>query len=208
MNSKYYKIAIYLAIFTVIYNLVEGVLSVYFGSEDETLALFGFGLDSFVEVVSGIGIWHMVTRIQNNNGVARDNFEKTALRITGTMFYILSIGLFLTSFINISQNNSPDSTIWGIIVSSISIGVMWWLVQAKMNIGKTIKSNAIIADANCTKMCVQLSFILLISSIGYELFNIGYIDSIGAIIIALFSFKEGREAFDKAKNNTTCCSGC
>ena len=61
MKSKesLFQFAIILAVITVIYNLFEGVAAVYFGLEDETLALFGFGLDSFVEVMSGIGIWHM-----------------------------------------------------------------------------------------------------------------------------------------------------
>ena len=62
MKSKesLFQFAIILAVITVIYNVFEGIASVYFGLEDETLALFGFGLDSFVEVMSGIGIWHMV----------------------------------------------------------------------------------------------------------------------------------------------------
>jgi len=48
--------AIVLAYITIFYNLAEGIVSVYFGLEDETLSLFGFGLDSFVEVISGVGI--------------------------------------------------------------------------------------------------------------------------------------------------------
>ena len=68
MKSKadYLIFAIFLAVITVVYNVFEGLTAVYFGLEDETLALFGFGLDSFVEVISGMGIWHMVLRIQRN----------------------------------------------------------------------------------------------------------------------------------------------
>ncbi len=55
MKSKesLFQFAIILAVITVVYNIFEGVAAVYFGLEDETLALFGFGLDSFVEVMSG-----------------------------------------------------------------------------------------------------------------------------------------------------------
>jgi len=51
-----WKTALLLAILTVSYNFFEGIISIYWGIHDETLALFGFGLDSFVEVISGIGI--------------------------------------------------------------------------------------------------------------------------------------------------------
>ncbi len=79
-----------LALITIIYNIIEGLVSVWFGLEDETIALFGFGLDSFVEVISGIGIWHMVRRLRRNGNEDPDRFEGTALRITGTAFYLLT----------------------------------------------------------------------------------------------------------------------
>ena len=92
-NSKLYSFASALAIITIAYNIVEGIVSVFFGLEDGSMALFGFGVDSFVEVISGIGIWHMVRRIRNNDNENPDQFEQTALRITGAGFYVLTIGL-------------------------------------------------------------------------------------------------------------------
>jgi len=70
---------------------------------------------------------------------------------------------------------------------------------SKLSIGKKIKSEAIIADAKCTRTCVYLSVILLISSVLYQIFKIGYIDSIGALGIAYYAFKEGKESMDKSK---------
>ena len=85
-NNKLYAWASALALVTIVYNIGEGVISVLFGLEDESMSLFGFGLDSFVEVVSGIGIWHMVRRIRQNGGENPDQFEQRALRITGAGF--------------------------------------------------------------------------------------------------------------------------
>src|SRR5574341_1108632 len=62
-QSRYYQYALWLAIFTILYNLLEGLVSVYFGAQDEALTLFGFGVDSFIEVMSGIGI--LATAIYN-----------------------------------------------------------------------------------------------------------------------------------------------
>lgn len=203
-GESLYKTALILTYITIGYNILEGVISVLFGLEDETLALFGFGIDSFVEVISGIGIYHMLIRIKNNNGQTRDEFENTALKITGTAFYILALGLVVTAIYNLIIAHKPETTIWGIIVSSISIITMSFLIHYKLKVGRLLNSDAIIADANCTKTCLYLSISLLISSVGYELTGIGGLDSVGALAIAWFSFKEGREAFEKVKTGKTC----
>ena len=79
-TARLYRRANLLAVFTIFYNLIEGVVSVWFGTADKTLALFGFGVDSFIEVISAIGVWHMLRRIRNNSGETRDEFEQQASR--------------------------------------------------------------------------------------------------------------------------------
>ena len=201
------KFAFALSLFTILYNITEGLISVYFGADDETLALLGFGVDSFVEVISGIGISHMIFRMKYSKVQTRDAFEKTALKIIGTAFYLLTVGLIAGSVLNIVNNVKPETTIPGIIVAVISIATMYWLMTSKLKVGKALNSDAIIADANCTKTCFYLSFILLVSSGLYELFNIAYFDILGSLGIAYFAFKEGREAFEKVNSGNLLC-GC
>jgi divalent metal cation (Fe/Co/Zn/Cd) transporter len=201
MNRKQlYARAYWLAVFTIVYNILEGVFSVVLGFKDETFSLFGFGLDSFVEVLSGLGIWHMVRRISESDNEVPDEFEQTALKITGTAFYILSAGLFFTAIYGLFSSHKPETTFWGIIISLISIASMWMLIIYKIKVGKALGSNAILADADCTKACLILSVVLLGSSLGYELTGIGGIDSLGAVVIAVFAFREGKEAFEKSRN--------
>jgi divalent metal cation (Fe/Co/Zn/Cd) transporter len=206
-KESLYRWAYALALITIFYNILEGLVSIYFGIEDETLALFGFGLDTFVEVISGVGIWHMIKRIRKNYDANPDHFERQALKITGTAFYLLSTGLIATALINIFQGHEPETTFWGIVISLVSIVTMWLLIHYKIKVGKQLDSQAIIADANCTKACLYLSIILLLSSAGYELTGIGGLDSIGAIFIAGLSFKEGRESFQKARGLSCSCQG-
>ena len=198
--------ALILSLITIFYNIAEGVISVYFGTEDETLALFGFGIDSFVEVISGIGILHMIIRMKRSNVNKRDDFERTALKITGFSFYLLTAGLVFGSVLNIINNVKPETTIVGIIVSVISIFTMYYLMNAKLKVGKELNSDAIIADANCTKTCFYLSFLLLGSSGLYEIFQIAYIDIAGSLGIAYFAFREGREAFEKSVSENLACN--
>ncbi|NCT16672.1 MAG: hypothetical protein COY56_06650 [Flavobacteriaceae bacterium CG_4_10_14_0_8_um_filter_34_31] len=199
-----YKWAFALAIFTIIYNLAEGIIATYLGFEDESLALFGFGVDSFIEVISGLGIAHMVLRIRQHPESNRDTFERTALRITGFAFYVLVLGLVTSSLYNIYIGHKPETTFWGVIISIISIAVMWLLVVGKTKTGKALQSEAILADAQCTKVCIYMSVILLISSGIYEVTNLAYIDSIGTLGLSYFAFKEGKECFEKAKSNKHC----
>ena len=156
-NKRLYRWAFGLAVFTILYNILEGLISTYFGYEDESLTLFGFGSDSFIEVISGFGILQMVSRIRNNPDSSKNNFEKTALHITGFCFYILAIGLMLSSVLNFYQGHKPETTSLGIIISVISIVVMIWLY------------------------------------------------TLGAIGLAWFSFREGKEAFEKAKGKERTC---
>ena len=203
-TGRLYKVALALAIFTIIYNAVEGLVSTWFGYENGTLSLFGFGADSFIEVMSGIGIAHMVTRIQQNHKSKRDKFEKTALKITGLSFYILVAGLVITSLYNIYTGHKPATTFWGIVISIISIVVMGLLIIGKTRTGKLLNSEAILADAECTRVCIYMSVILLVSSTVYELTSFKYIDSIGTLGLSYFAFKEGKECFEKANSEKYC----
>lgn len=195
-----------LAAFTVLYNILEGVLSVFFGFEDETVSLFGFGLDSFVEVISGIGIWHMVGRMRRSPDACPDRFEKTALTITGAAFFLLAAALAATAVFNLWRGHAPETTFWGVVISCISIVVMVWLMRAKAKAGHELGSDAILADAACTRTCIQLSGVLLIASVGYELTGIGGIDAVGALLIAWLSVREGRESLEKARKSSYACT--
>lgn len=195
-----------LALLTIGYNLVEGLVSMVLGAADETLALLGFGVDSFIEVISAIGIWHMIRRIRLNSGETRDVFEQRALRITGSAFYLLTAGLVATAVLNMVLQHRPTTTFWGIVVSLVSISFMWLLIHHKTRVGTALNSPAILADVACSKTCVYLSIVLLLASVGFQLTGIGSLDALGALLIAWFSWKEGREAFGKASGMSCSCS--
>src|SRR5512133_2629170 len=203
--NKYWTYALWLSLFTIFYNLAEGLISIFFGVSDEALTLFGFGVDSFIEVMSGIGILAMVLRIRQHPDTPRSQFERTALRVTGTSFYLLAAGLALTAIYNLFTAHKPATTVPGLIISIISIAVMWALVMGKRKVGRTLGSSPILADANCTMVCIYMSIVLLASSLIYQLTGFGFVDSIGALGLIYFSYNEGRESFEKAAGLEDCC---
>ena len=198
--NKYWQYALWLALITIFYNLLEGLVSVWFGIQDETLTLFGFGIDSFIEVTSGIGILAMVIRIRQNPDTPRSQFERTALRVTGTAFYLLALGLATTAVYNLFVHHKPTTTIPGLVISLVSIVTMWALVMGKRKVGRILNSPPILADANCTLVCIYMSLVLLASSLVYHFTGFGFIDSLGALGLIWFSINEGKESFQKASD--------
>jgi divalent metal cation (Fe/Co/Zn/Cd) transporter len=202
----YCKAALWLAVFTILYNIAEGLVSIYFGAEDQVLTLFGFGVDSFIEVMSGIGILAMVRRIRRNPETSRSGIEQTALRVTGTSFYLLAAGLGATAVYNLFNSHKPGSTLPGLVISVISIAVMWALVYAKRRVGRALNSAPILSDANCTMVCIYMSVVLLISSLVYQFTGFALVDTLGAAGLVYFSINEGKEAFEKARDlSMECC---
>ena len=206
-ESRLYRTALFLSLFTIFYNVLEGIVCIYFGYEDETLTLFGFGVDSFIEVVSGLGIFQMILRIRKHPDTAVSKFEIRALRITGVSFIVLALGLMAGIVVNLIEQHKPESTLWGAIISSISIVVMLWLVISKRRVGRKLCSSAILADAGCSQVCIYMSLVLLFSSALYEFTGFAYADVMGSAGLIWFSLAEGKEALQKARERKyTACS--
>ncbi len=204
-----YRWARILALVTIVYNLLEGAVSTALGYGDETLALFGFGVDSFIESISGLGVYQMVRRLERAgtscSSGERSEFERSALNITGWSFYALALTLTVTAIVNIVQGAKPESTFWGVVVSSISIVTMSALVLAKRTVGTALSSSAILADANCTLVCIYMSVAVLLSSVIFEFTGFAYADAMGALALVWFSVSEGRECFAKAAGHACGC---
>lgn len=206
-GSSDWNLAWWLAIGTIIYNIIEGAVSIWYGLNDEALTLFGFGADSFIEVFSAVAIAHMIVRLRQHGSEQRDAFERTALRLTGVGLVGLAVVLVATSILAIISQHKPQGTVPGVIISSISIAAMWWLIRQKVRVGTRLGSAPILADAACSRACLHMSVVLLVSSAAYHLLGIGYIDAAGAAVLAWYAYREGREAFAKARG-MTCSDGC
>ena len=203
-QRRLYAIVLALSVFTILYNLIEGLVATYFGFQDESVSLFGFGIDSFIELISGLGIAHMVIRLQTDPAANRDKFERMALRITGVAFYLLVVGLIVTAGYNLYAGHAPETTFWGVVISVISILVMVALIYGKTKTGKALNSEAILADAQCTRVCIYMSITLLVSSAVFAATGFKFVDALGALVLAWFSFREGKECFGKAASDTFC----
>jgi len=189
--SKYKKRALVLSYFTVGYNIFEGVVSIIAGVLAKSIALEGFGMDSFVESLSGsIMIW----RFKKYGKISRDEeerVEKRAAKLVAISFFILAAYVLYESIKKLYSREIPDPSVIGLIIVILSIIVMPVLFYLKYRTGVLIKSKSLIADSKETLACVLLSFAVLFGIGLNYLYGFWQADPIAGILIAGYLIKEG-----------------
>ncbi len=209
-RSDAIKAVIWLSWFTIIYNVVEGVVSIFFGVEEVSVSLFGFGVDSFIEVFSAfIVLWRFKKEELHLPGLSLAR-EKTASSLIGGLFVLLAISTAIFSALHLVEKKHPDTTLPGAIISILSLSFMFFLWSRKRKLGQELQSSTVLSDAACSLACIKLSVILLLGSgLFFFLPSLWWADSVAALLMSYFIYKEGREIRKSAQdgNGHSCC-GC
>jgi len=174
------------------YNCLEGLLSVGAGLVAGSVALIGFGVDSFIEVTASVAaIW----RLRLDADAHRRGFaERRALRVIGWCFLALATYVAVDATRSLIGRAAPDESLLGIVIAVVSLFMMPLLARAKRNVATVLASRAIRAEARQTDICMYLSAILLG---GLGLNAAGgwwWADPIAALGMVPFIAWEGREA--------------
>jgi len=189
----------FLALFTIVYNLVEGLVSMGFGIADDSIALFGFGADSFIEVGSAfIVLW----RLRETSGCATTALrrERRAVISIGVLFVLLAAGISISSILQLGTHGHPGTTMPGLIVSLASLAFMFWLWRAKRNAAKALDSRTLEGDAACSLACIQLSAVLFVGSLLFILAPaLWWVDASAGLVLAVFIAKEGLSSIRAAR---------
>ena len=191
MEEKLYKRALWLSYLTVGYNILEGVVSIAAGALAGSVALVGFGLDSFVESISG-GV--MVWRFRMHGKISEEEeekIEKKAVKFVAYTFFVLGAYVLYESVKKLYLHETPDPSLLGIIIARVSIIVMPILFYMKYQTGKKIESRSLVADSKETLACVFLSVSLLVGLGLNYLYGFWQADPIVGLIIVAYLFKEG-----------------
>ncbi len=207
-NRALQKIAIRLSWFTIGYNILEGIASLYFGLEKDSVALMGFGADSFIEVASAVAV---LWRFKGEAGLSARisiSSERVSTRIIGWLFVLLSAGTIAGSGFRLFQHAGPGTTIPGVIISLLSLSFMFYLWSAKKNVARALNSATVEKDADCSLACIKLSVVLLAGSAFYALSpSLWWGDSVSALVIAFLIGREGVETI-RAAGREDFSGGC
>jgi len=177
--------------FTIAWNALEGLVAVVAGALAGSISLVGFGIDSFIEVTSGVVLlWRMSV---DTDVPGRVPNEKRALKIVGICFIGLAAYIAYESALDLWSRRAPEHSIPGIILACVSLIVMPLLSRAKRKVGRALGSAAMHADAKQTEFCTYLSAILLAGLLLNTLFGVWWADPVAALIMVPLIAKEGIE---------------
>ncbi len=195
MAFEKHKKALWLSYFTVGYNVLEGLASIFFGLGAGSFALIGFGADSFVESLSG-GI--MIWRFRMHGRISEEEEERVearAVKLVAFAFFVLGAYVLFESIRNLYLAEHPEHSLAGIIIAIASLIVMPALFLLKRQTGKAIQSRSLLADSKQTLGCMLLSVVLLIGLGLNYLWGLWWADPLASGVIAVLLIREGYETY-------------
>ena len=176
---------------TLIYNTIEGAVSIVFGAMAGSISLVGFGIDSVIEVSSsGAALWRLRADADPTH---RARVEAITLRFIGLSFVALAVYILVDAGRALYLREPPERSVPGIVIATASVVVMPLLARAKRRIGMTLGSRALTADAMQTSLCTWLSAIVLVGLGLNALLGWWWADPVAAICMTPIIAKEGVE---------------
>ena len=183
-----------LAWFTIGWNSVEGLIGIGSGLAAGSVALVGFGVDSYVEVLSGAVVLWRLSKERHGSELS-EAAEHRALRIIAGTFFALAVGVAAESVRKLTTGEHPSASPAGMALTVASLVVMPLLARAKRKVGRQLGSAALQADATETVLCVWLSAIVLAGLVLNAAFGWWWADPVAALGIVYVAAREGRDAW-------------
>lgn len=182
---------------SVAYNAIECVIAVAAGIAAGSVALVGFGLDSIVEVSSGLIIlWQFRHRMPESR-------ERVALRLMALSFFALAAYVTFESARSLLGGAEPDPSPVGIGLAAASLVIMPFLSWAQRRTGRALGSSTVVADSTQTLLCTYLSAVLLVGLVLNATLGWGWADPLAGLVIAAVAIKEGRASW---RGEACCCA--
>jgi divalent metal cation (Fe/Co/Zn/Cd) transporter len=201
LRTQQLQRGILLEYLTIGWNIVEGIVAVASGTLSGSIALVGFGVDSFIETSSGvILLWRLRAEHRGTNA---ERVERIALRLVGVSFMVLAAYVAFDSAKTLIHGEAPERSILGIAIAVASLIVMPWLASEKRKTAGNLSSAALRADSRQTSLCAYLSFILLAGLLLNALLGWWWADPIAGLCMVPIIINEGREAL-----HGKTCSDC
>ena len=178
-----------LALVSVLYNLIEAGVAITVGNNVSSVALIGFGLDSIVEMSSGLVIlWQF-------HSVLPEKREQQASRLISVSFYLLALFISLESIRTFLTRTNADTSTIGVLLALSSLIVMPYIAAAQRRTGQQLNSNSVVANSKQTLLCTYLSGVLLIGLILDATLGWWWADPIVGLVVAVLAISEGRNSW-------------
>jgi divalent metal cation (Fe/Co/Zn/Cd) transporter len=182
----------------VLYNLAEGGVSIAFGTADDSVALWGFGADSLIEVASAVLV---MARLRHGFAAPATEAERRATLGIGGLFVLLALVVTAGALLQLGSGSHPATTVPGLVIAALSLAFMVFLWRAKRAAATALDSAALRSDAACSRACIQLSLVLFAGSLLFLLTpRLWWVDGAAALLLALLIGREGLESIRAARD--------
>lgn len=189
---------------TVGWNIIEGIIAVGAALAAGSVALLGFGIDSFVESSSGtVLIWRLRAESRSADEQRIESIERRAQRLVAGSLLFLAAYITIDAVLVLARREHPEPSPVGVTLAAISLVVMWLLAREKRRTAIALGSRAMEADAFQTTACWWLSLIVLAGLGANGAFGWWWADPIAALGAAVFIAREGLEAW---RGEDDCCA--
>jgi len=183
-----------LLIFTLVYNVAEGCIAIGSGVAAGSIALVGFGLDSFIEVfAAGILLWSFGRLVSGEEG--QEGTGRKLEAAIGVTFFILAAYVTAEAVFILAGGGEPEESPVGIGLATASLLVMPVLGLSKRSCARRLRIPALEAESLETIICAYLSFTLLLGLVLNAAWGLWWADPTAALAMVPYILKEGWEAW-------------
>lgn len=188
---------------TIGYNVAEAGVAILAGIAAGSVSLLGFGLDSTVEVSTGLVLaWRLR---QERRGGCMTDYDRRAQRLIAVCFGALAAWVGYEAIGQLAAREEPSVSVPGIVVAGLSVILMPLLARAKRRLAPALGSQAVVSEARQTELCAWLSAVLLVGLVANAALGWWWADPVAALAIAAIAAREGVEAWRAESLDDTCC---
>lgn len=186
------------------WNIVEGAIAVSAGLVVSSVALIGFGVDSFIEITSGsVVTWRLWLEYRGVSAERVEAVERRAARIAGSILLLLAAYIVIDAGRRLlGSGPEAEESMIGIVLTGFSLVIMPALAWIQLGIARRLGSAALRADTVQAFACVWLSLSTFIGLSANAAFGWSWADPLSAIVIVPLVIREGLEGL----RGHTCCA--
>jgi divalent metal cation (Fe/Co/Zn/Cd) transporter len=189
---------------TIGWMVIEAAVAIGSGIAAQSLTLVAFGIDSLIELASAaVLLWRLNVELRHGEAFAEDA-ERMASRIGGALLFALAAYVVASAGWKLWTQQGAEFSLPGLVISVLSIPIMYVLARRKLEIAGAIGSRALRADAVESITCGWLAFVVVGALIAQLLIGAWWIDAVASLGIVWFVVREGREAWQ----GEACCDHC
>jgi divalent metal cation (Fe/Co/Zn/Cd) transporter len=182
--------ALWLSIFSVVWNGVAGAAAAYVALGTGSLSLLGFGVDAVIDSIASVAlIWRFAVEASQPERAAR--VERMAERVVGVALILLAVYLVVGSVRSLATQSHPEASVASLVLLVASVVVLPPLARAKFVVARRLGSGALRLDSILTGVAALLAAISLTSLAASETMGLWWADAVAAIVVAVILAREG-----------------